>query len=136
VATERDDAPVTNEQARRLFSIHDLRTISSLVVAIVVGSVGAWMAVAKEARAAADAGVEHVDLKTDALARELAVHEMASAATHAELRAAIAADAQVAREVQLDIRALYRRIETGEPQPRLEAPPAVVVVPGPDGGTR
>jgi hypothetical protein len=61
----------------------------------------------------ADAGRAQAD--AIAVRDELREHEETSRRIHAELGADM-------HELQLDIRALYRRIETGQPQPRLEHP--------------
>lgn len=81
------------------------------VIAIVASTVGAYKAVASEARLQADAGVQpmvrkvaDIDLRVENLERQVP-------------------------EIQADIRALYRAVMTGAPQPRLEKP-----APAADGG--
>lgn len=79
------------------------------MIAIGGATFGAWRAVAGEARAQADAGVQPIKLEVDDLSRRVKRIE----------------DQTV--EVQADIRALYKAVMTGRPQERLEhpAPPRV-----------
>ena len=84
--------------------------IAALIAALAVGFT-AWRAVAAEAKDAADAGIHPVRVEVDDLSRRVKrVEDQTS-------------------EVQADIRALYKAVMTGTPQPRLEAPLA-----RPDGG--
>lgn len=113
--------PTTGEQPVTGNSLHDeLRRwlgkqfggslIAAMLAALAVGFT-AYRAVAAEAKDAADAGVHPVRVEVDDLSRRVKrVEDQTS-------------------EVQADIRALYKAVMTGVPQPRLEAPPAK-----PDGG--
>lgn len=77
-----------------------------VVAALAIGgaTLGAWKAVAQEARNQADAGVVPVTLKVDDLGRRVERVE------------------RQVPEIQADIRALYRAVMTGQAQPRLEVP--------------
>lgn len=83
------------------------------IAALAVGgaTLGAWKAVAHEARSQADAGVLPVTLKVDDLGRRVERVE------------------RQVPEIQDDIRALYKAVMTGARQERLERPAAIV-----DGG--
>lgn len=101
-----------------------------IVAAITVGgaTLGAWKAVASEARQQADAGVREgvapVELEVKDLGRRVERVEDDVGSLRREVH-----------EVQADIRALYRFNRTGEPQARLEAPP-VHFDAGHDGGAQ
>lgn len=89
-------------------------------------TLGAWKAVASEARQQADAGVREgvvpVQLEVRDLGRRVERVEDEASSLRREVH-----------EVQADIRALYRFQRTGEPQSRLESP-AVHFDAGHDGG--
>ncbi len=77
-----------------------------VVAALAIGgaTLGAWKAVAEEARNQADTGVIPVTLKVEDLGRRVERVE------------------KQVPEIQADIRALYRAVMTGQAQPRLEVP--------------
>lgn len=77
-----------------------------IIAALAIGgaTLGAWQAVAHEARTQADAGVLPVNLKVQDLDNRVSRVE------------------KQVPEIQADIRALYRAVMTGAPQPRLEMP--------------
>jgi hypothetical protein len=102
------EQPVTNRTLHSEFLAFFRRQFGGNVLALVIvgGSavLGAWRAVAGEARAQADAGVLPVAIKVEDLDRRVKRVE----------------DQTV--EVQADIRALYKAVMTGRPQERLEQP--------------
>lgn len=102
------EQPVTNRTLHGEFISFFRKQFGGNVLALVIiggGSVvGAWRAVAGEARQQADAGVQPIKLEVDDLSRRVKRVE----------------DQTV--EVQADIRALYKAVMTGAPQPRLEQP--------------
>lgn len=116
--TTTGEQPVTNGSLHlELLAFFRRQFGGNLVVAaLAVGgaTLGAWRAVAQEARNQADAGVLPVALKVDDLERRVVRIEANTT------------------EVQADIRALYKAVMTGRPQERLERP--VVATPGADGG--
>lgn len=107
--------PVTQQEMKRLFTWHDIRTIGSVVAAIVVGTVSAWQLLIHEARAQSDAGVKPLERQVETLDRQVQAHEAESRRVHSEMKDEL-------NEVQADIRALYKAVMTKEPQPRLENP--------------
>jgi len=102
------EQPVTQRTLHGEFMSFFRKQFGGNIIALVIvggGAVlGAWKAVAQEARNQADAGVVPVTLKVDDLGRRVERVEM-----------------QVP-EIQADIRALYRAVMTGQAQPRLEVP--------------
>jgi hypothetical protein len=108
--TSTDEQPVTNGFLHGEMLAYFRRQLGGnlIVAAIAVGgaTLGAWKAVASEARQQADAGVLPVRVEVDDLGRRVKRVELEIGDL----------------EVQADIRALYRFQRTGEPQPRLETP--------------
>lgn len=62
-----------------------------------------------------DAGVVPVARRVDELDAAFKAHAVESQQVHAEIRDDL-------HELQQDVRALYRAVQTGQPQPRLERP--------------
>lgn len=106
--TPTGEQPVTNAGLHHeLLAYFRKQLGGNLIVAIIAvggATLGAWKAVAQEARAQADAGVVPVTLKVEDLGRRVERVE------------------RQVPELQADIRALYRAVMTGAPQPRLEQP--------------
>lgn len=102
------EQPVTNRTLHGEFMSFFRKQFGGNVLALVIiggGSVvGAWRAVAGEARQQADAGVLPVSLKVEDLSRRVESVE------------------RQVPEIQADIRALYKAVMTGDRQPRLEQP--------------
>ena len=102
------EQPVTNRTLHGEFMSFFRKQFGGNVLALVIiggGSVvGAWRAVAGEARQQADAGVLPVTLKVEDLSRRVESVE------------------RQVPEIQADIRALYKAVMTGDRQPRLEQP--------------
>lgn len=112
--------PVTNRSLHlELLAFFRRQLGGNLIVAMITvggATLGAWKAVASEARQQADAGVREgvapVQLEVKDLGRRVERVEDDIGSLRREVH-----------EVQADIRALYRFSRTGEPQARLEAPP-------------
>lgn len=123
--------PVTNRSLHlELLGFFRRQLGGNLIVAMITvggATLGAWKAVASEARQQADAGVREgvvpVQLEVRDLGRRVERVEDEASSLRREVH-----------EVQADIRALYRFQRTGEPQARLEAP-AVHFDAGLDGGS-
>lgn len=109
------EQPVTNRTLHGELLAYFRRQLGGnlLVAALAIGgaTLGAWRAVADEARTQADAGVAPLKLEVDDLSRRVRRVEDQTG------------------EVQADIRALYKAVMTGRPQERLEQP-----APAKDGG--
>ncbi len=104
--------PVTKDELRRTLNVNDVKTTVAMVV-VAIGTVfAAYRVVLSEARAQSDAGVSVIE-------RRVTNVEQKQAQQSADLH-----------EVQVDIRELYRSMQTGRPSPRLEAP----LPPAKDGG--
>ena len=122
--------PVTNRSLHlELLGFFRRQLGGNLIVAMITvggATLGAWKAVASEARQQADAGVREgvvpVQLEVRDLGRRVERVEEDVGSMRREVH-----------EVQADIRALYRFQRTGEPQLRLELP-AVHFDAGHDGG--
>jgi len=122
--------PVTNRSLHlELLGFFRRQLGGNLIVAMITvggATLGAWKAVASEARQQADAGVREgvvpVQLEVRDLGRRVDRVEEDVGSMRREVH-----------EVQADIRALYRFQRTGEPQLRLELP-AVHFDAGHDGG--
>jgi len=122
--------PVTNRSLHlELLGFFRRQLGGNLIVAMITvggATLGAWKAVASEARQQADAGVREgvvpVQLQVNDLGRRVERVEEDVGSMRREVH-----------EVQADIRALYRFQRTGEPQLRLELP-AVHFDAGHDGG--
>lgn len=122
--------PVTNRSLHlELLGFFRRQLGGNLIVAMITvggATLGAWKAVASEARQQADAGVREgvvpVQLEVRDLDRRVERVEEDVGSMRREVH-----------EVQADIRALYRFQRTGEPQLRLELP-AVHFDAGHDGG--
>lgn len=108
--TPTGEQPVTNGSLHSELLAYFRRQLGGnlVVAALAIGgaTLGAWRAVAQEARAQADAGVVPVALRVEDLSRRVERVE------------------RQVPELQADIRALYRAVMTGSPQERLERPPA------------
>lgn len=106
--TPTGEQPVTNGALHHEFIAFFRKQFGGNVIALVIvggGAVlGAWKAVAQEARNQADAGVVPVTLRVEDLGRRVERVE------------------KQVPEIQADIRALYRAVMTGQAQPRLEVP--------------
>lgn len=106
--TPTGEQPVTNGALHLELLAYFRRQLGGnlVVAALAIGgaTLGAWKAVAQEARNQADAGVQPVTLKVDDLGRRVERVE------------------KQVPEIQADIRALYRAVMTGQAQPRLEVP--------------
>lgn len=111
--TPTGEHAVTTNELKRSLTWHDIRTIGTIVVSIFVGGALALQFVSHEARAQADAGLETINKRTSLLERQLAAHEAESQRVHLEMKDNL-------KEVQADIRALYKAVMTKEPQARLE----------------
>lgn len=107
-STPTGEQPVTQRTLHSEFLGFFRKQFGGNVLALVIiggGSVvGAWRAVAGEARQQADAGVLPVTLKVEDLSRRVESVE------------------RQVPEIQADIRALYKAVMTGDRQPRLEQP--------------
>lgn len=105
------EQPVTNRTLHgELLSYFRRQLGGSLVVAVLAiggATLGAWRAVASEARTQADAGVAPVVLKVADIERRVENVE------------------RQVPEIQADIRALYKAVMTGARQERLEQPARV-----------
>jgi hypothetical protein len=108
--TTTGEQPVTNGSLHlELLGFFRKQLGGNLVMAaLAVGgaTLGAWRAVAQEARSQADAGVAPVALRVEDLNRRVESVE------------------KQVPEIQADIRALYKAVMTGRPQERLEHPAA------------
>ena len=108
--TPTGEQPVTNGSLHLELLAYFRRQFGGNLVVAALGvggaTLGAWRAVAQEARSQADAGVAPVVLKVDDLTRRVDRVE------------------KQVPEIQADIRALYRAVMTGTPQERLEHPAA------------
>lgn len=109
--------PATKAEVSKLLTWHDIRTIGTVVVAIIAGTVTAWQLLISEARAQADAGVLATARRAQDLEERVKRHEIESAEVHSQIKEDL-------KEVQADIRALYKAVMTREPQERLERPDA------------
>lgn len=107
-ATPTGEQPVTNRTLHGELLAYFRKQLGGnlLIAALAIGgaTLGAWKAVAGEARSQADAGVLPVRLEVEDLSRRVKRVEDQTAA------------------VQDDIRALYKAVMTGERQARLEQP--------------
>lgn len=109
--TKTGEHPVTNGELKRALSLNDVKLVAVAITVAVGTAFGAYRVVLGEAKAQTDAGVQ-------VLERRLTTVEQRQQQQAADIH-----------EVQVDIRALYRTITTGERSARLERPPAAV-----DGG--
>jgi len=131
--TPTGEHPVTKRELKTALNLNDVKTVVAMVI-VAVGTVfGAYKVVLTEARAQSDAGVTIVDKKHEDLRREVERYQNKTDASIGEVQGQVR-DVQkqvnsMQTEVQTDIRALYRHINTGRPESRLENPPA-----RPDGG--
>ena len=106
-----------------------LTDVRWLLVAVLGGAAAIVAATVSTVAFAQDAGtkaavdqVKQVKDEADATAKALEQHLLDDAQAKRETRAQLS-------EIGVDIRALYRAQQTGQPQPRLERPPQL-----PDGG--
>lgn len=103
--TEKESKTIVTRIFRR-----DAALWISTIVAVFGAAV--WAQAALDSRV--DAGLEPLVSKVDRVNDEVRRHEEESAAIHAATRSDM-------RELQADVRALYKAVMTGQPQPRLEA---------------
>lgn len=98
------------------------RRADRVTLAVVVGVVAALGGFAAFVLSTAKARAEEVSgptvLRVDALAGDLERHKAEASQAHQQLRADM-------REVQLDVRALYRSGQSGERSQRLERGPTI-----------
>ncbi len=119
--TEQQQGPddvVTNRELRRQFRWQDV----ALVLAI-LGTFGSGgMAIIREARAQSDAGVAAVVSRVDELERSRAAYRKDVEQQVDDMKSDVSDVKRQVKEAQADIRALYRFLQTGQRQERLEAP--------------
>lgn len=111
MSPRKSDAPVTSDELRKAFRWQDV----ALVLAILGSFLGGYIHLVGEARAQSDAGTAPLKVELADLAARQRRYEDENQRVHGEVR-------QELHEVQVDIRALYKAVMTGAPQPRLEAP--------------
>lgn len=108
--------PVTKADLKHQLNVELVRTLAGSVVVGIAIAFGAYWAVLAKAEAQTDAGVKVVSDAHASTKERLAEHIRDSGTAHRQMREEL-------HEVQMDIRALYRSIQTGRPSARLEAPP-------------
>ena len=110
--------PLTVEAERNLlktaFKWQDLRLLVGTIVTVFVSGWFALSQVTNIARAQTDAGLAELRTQTQHTQMQLDRHIEESAGVQKELRGEL-------KEVQADIRALYKAVMTKQPQERLEA---------------
>lgn len=111
--TTTGEQPVTNGEMKKALTWHDVRTIGTIIISIFLGGVFSFQFLVREAQAQVDAGTRTIERRTTLLENQISEHEVESARVHAEMKDNL-------KEVQADIRALYKAVMTREPQPRLE----------------
>lgn len=95
--------------AKRPITWAEVRAVGTVGFAIVAVAFAAYFRVIGDARAEVDAGVKVLTVRVDEAEQRIARTNDEIRATRSEVK-----------EVQADIRALYRAMRTGEKQPRLE----------------
>jgi len=116
VTSPTGEHPVTKDELKHTLSVNDAKLVVMAIVVAVGTAFGAYRVVLNEARAQTDAGVEEVKWGQTRLDQRLDQHIKDSGQAHQQLKGDM-------HEVQMDMRALYRAVMTGQPQPRLERPP-------------
>lgn len=96
--------------------------LGAFSVVMVSATIYATQAFAQTVDSRVDAGIVKTELQVEELREKLRQHEAESSEVHTATRADL-------HEIQADVRALYKALMTGAPQPRLEKPQ-----PQPDGG--
>ena len=107
--------PITAGELKHVVKIHDARVLLGMVISIIGATVGAWLLLQNEARAQARVVTQEVVVRLDRLEQIHREHLEDSRRIHAEFHSEV-------KEVQLDVREIYRSMTTGRPSPRLEQP--------------
>jgi len=128
-------------QMKSKFVWSDIKTIAAIIIAIIAAAWAAYGKVEAVASAAAQTTVQKTAEQADATQRELVRYENVNDASVLGVKADVQEVRNAQAETQSDIRALYRFMQTKQPQPRLEKPApkpkppsAVVVTHSIDGG--
>lgn len=112
--TETDSVPETAAKSivQRIFR-RDAALWVTTMVTVIAAAVYAQATVEARVDRRIDAGMAPVLQQMERLDGEVKRHEAESARVHLEIKDDL-------HELQADIRALYKAVQTGQPQPRLE----------------
>ena len=125
MSTEKQEGSISHEELEKVVAVTAKKTLFDvrLLLSIGVGSiisifVGGWAAYAQVtdiAEKKVDGGTAAMKQQVDDLSKKFDQHQADSGQVHRELKEDL-------HEVQMDLRALYKAVMTGERQPRLEKP--------------